>query len=307
MNARQLREKYMRKFVGLQKYDRLSAWGIYGHYVSQLIISVIAGTILATLPATPVTVVLGAFLILFIGTRLRGLGNIIHECCHNTFSEHRADNPRIGKLCAVILFSSFKDYQDEHLSHHAHLGDYEHDLDLKSIEDLRLHDALTPRVLWRHLTVPFLGKHLPYYLKLNLSFNDGATYAAMKACLLLFACVYTIAYPLAGLLFLIVPFVFVYSALNYWADCMDHAGLIEAGDDLETSRNVLAPAFVRWLFFPRNDCYHLVHHLFPQIPARHLGRAHENLLQDSTYCSLPNAVKRSALLQNDSSQKIAAE
>ena len=308
MNAKQLREKYMKKFVGLEKYDRFPAWGILCHYIAQIIIAVTAGTVLITIPASALTVTIGVLLVFIIGTRLRGLGNIIHECCHFTFSAHREDNPRIGKLCAVVLFNCFNDYREEHLSHHAHVGDYERDLDLGGIKDLRLHDRVTPRVLCRHLMVPLLGKHLPYYLKVDFSLRDGAWYTALKVALLFAICIYAVAFPVAALLFLIVPFLFVYSALNYWADCMDHAGLLEAGDDLETSRNVLAPWPLRWVFFPRNDCYHLVHHLFPHIPARHLGKAHSQLSREASYRSRPNAVRRDELLiENNASPHVAAE
>lgn len=72
---------------------------------------------------------------------------------------------------------------------------------------------------------------------------------------------------------------------------MDHAGLVPTDDDLEASRNLLAPRVVRWLFFPRNDCFHLVHHLFPHIPARHLEDSHEALLDDELYVSHDNAIQ----------------
>ena len=309
MNAKNLRHKYMRSFIGLDKYTRLTAWGIFASYVLQLIIAVTAGSILVTLPITWLTIAVGGLLMLIIGTRLRGLNNIIHECCHFTFSANREDNARIGKLCASILFSSFSDYRDEHLSHHAHLGDYEHDLDLQQIEGLGLHDPLTPRVVIRHLTAPLLGRHLPYYLGLNFSQRDGRVYTALKVAILVAAAAYTLAFPMAGLLFIVVPFALVYSALNYWADCMDHAGLIDEGDDLETSRNVLAPGVIRWMFFPRNDCYHLVHHLFPQIPARHLADSHAMLREDDLYRSKANAVRDPVPLEDaqDVPHPLAAE
>lgn len=291
MTANVIRQRYMRDFVGLSKYSRWTAWGIVSGYLIQIVISVLAGMVLVTLPLSWLTVLVGLVLMVLIATRLRGLNNIIHECSHFTFSAHRDDNARIGSLCAAVLFKSYWDYRDEHLSHHAHLGDYELDMDLHGIEDLRLHDALTPRVLLRHIMTPLLGRHLPYYLGLNMSARDGRGYQAIKLGLLVGALAFTFAFPMAGLLFLIVPFVLIYSALNYWADCMDHAGLIEAGDDLETSRNVLAPGPVRWLFFPRNDCYHLVHHLFPTIPARHLQDAHMELAKDDLYRACDNAVR----------------
>ena len=88
-----------------------------------------------------------------------------------------------------------------------------------------------------------------------------------------------------------MPLFYIYPTLNYWTDCLDHAGLVGATDELEASRNVLAPALVRWLFFPRNDCYHLVHHLFPQVPARHLDYAHAELCKDPDYSRQPCAVR----------------
>lgn len=291
MSAKQLRAKYTRRFVGLDKYARFTAWFILASYIFQIIGAAVAGGYLISLPQSLWTWAGSAFLIVFVGTRMRGLNNIIHECSHATFSALRADNARIGKISAALLFNSFSAYRDEHLSHHAHLGDYEHDLDLQGIQDLKLHEPLTTRVILRHAVTPLIGRHLPYYLGLNMSSQDGLQYQWLKIGLLAAIPVVTLFFPLTSVLFLIMPFVFVYSALNYWADCLDHAGIVDTGDDLTASRNILAPAFFRWMFFPRNDCYHLVHHLFPHVPARHLGASHELLTQDALYASQPNAVR----------------
>ncbi|MEM6387347.1 MAG: fatty acid desaturase [Pseudomonadota bacterium] len=291
MSAIQLRKKYTRKFRSLEKYKRSVAWFIFASYLFQIIAAVAIGAVLLGLSGTVWQWISIAALMVFIGTRLRGLNNIVHECSHATFSDVRPDNARIGKLCAALLFSSFSAYRDEHLSHHAHLGDYDHDLDLQGIQDLKLHEPLTPLVVLRHIATPLVGRHLPYYLGLNMSAQDGAAYQVLKYGILGTALVFTTLFPLVGLLFVIVPFLFVYSALNYWADCLDHAGIVATGDDLTASRNILAPGPLRWLFFPRNDCYHLVHHLFPHIPARHLGTSHAFLTNDEIYASRDNAVR----------------
>ncbi len=291
MSAKKLRARYTRKFVGMEKYSRSIAWLILTSYILQIAISVAVGDYLLSLPTTALTGAGIGMLMLFVGTRMRGLNNIIHECSHATFSGVRADNARIGKLCAALLFNSFSAYRDEHLSHHAHLGDYEHDLDLQGIEGLKLHEELTPKVVLRHLLTPLIGRQLPYYLGLNISAQDGLAYQILKAGILAFVILLTIAFPLTTLLFVVAPFVLIYSALNYWADCLDHAGIVASGDDLTASRNILAPGLLRWMFFPRNDCYHLVHHLFPHIPARHLGKSHELLTQDDIYASRTNAVR----------------
>lgn len=291
MSAKILREKYTRSFVGLDKYARSTAWLILAGYLLQIFSAIGIGAFLLSLPASLWSAGGIALAMVFIGTRLRGLNNIIHECSHATFSSHRADNARVGKICAALLFNSFSAYRHEHLSHHAHLGDYEHDLDLQGIEGLKLHEDLSWKVVLRHVSTPLLGRHLPYYLGLNMSAEDGPRFQALKYGILGAAAAFTAMFPLTGFLLVIVPFVFVYSALNYWADCLDHAGIVDTGDDLTASRNILAPSVLRWLFFPRNDCYHLVHHLFPHIPARHLGASHEILTEDAVYAAQPNAVR----------------
>lgn len=291
MSAKQLRARYTRKFVGLDKYARNVAWFILASYIFQIITGMGLGAYLLSLETSAWTIFGMLLLMLFIGTRLRGLNNIIHECSHATFSTERADNALIGKICAALLFNSFSAYRDEHLSHHAHLGDYEHDLDLQGIEGLKLHEPLSAKVVLRHLITPFIGRHLPYYLGLNMSSQDGPAYQVLKYGILIAALVFTAFFPATGLLFVILPFVLMYSALNYWADCLDHAGIVATGDDLTASRNILAPSVLRWMFFPRNDCYHLVHHLFPHIPARHLGQSHDLLTEDALYSAQPNAVR----------------
>lgn len=290
MSTQLLRHKFMREFVGLEKYSRATAWVVMLAYVFQIVLAIAVGHYLVGLGLSPLTVLGSFFLMLFIATRLRGLNNIVHECSHASFSAHRPDNAVIGKICASIGMNCFADYRDEHLSHHAHLGDYERDMDLHGIKDLKLHEPLSRKVVLRHLTNPFLGRHLPYYLGINWSTRDGRAFVALRAGLLVAAALFTLALPATGILFVIVPFVFFYSTLNYWADCLDHAGLVAAEDDLDASRNIIAPHVVRWLFFPRNDCFHLVHHLFPNVPARHLERTHEALTADVSYRSRPNAV-----------------
>jgi len=291
MSAKILREKYVRSFVGLKKYQRWMAWLIVSSFLVQIAISAALGSYLLALSTSPVTILASIILVFVIGTRMRGLNNILHECSHSTFSVERSDNARLGKIIASLLFSSFSDYRDIHLSHHAHLGDYEQDLDLQSIEGLRIHDPLSPRVIFRHLVNPFLGRHLPFYLGINMSTRDGRAYQVLKVALILGVGALTVFYPVTGIFFAIIPFVFVYSALNYWADCLDHAGIVSADDDLDSSRNVLAPRVIRWLMFPRNDCFHLVHHLFPHVPARHLAATHAALTDDRLYRSRSNAVR----------------
>ncbi|MDJ0821605.1 MAG: fatty acid desaturase [Paracoccaceae bacterium] len=290
MSAVELRQKYNPRFKGLSRYSNLRGWVIVGSFVGQIVLAAGLGHLVIGTGLSAWSVLLAAALMLFIGTRLRALNNIVHETSHASFVEDRAQNVLIGKVCSALTMGSFLDYRDEHLSHHSHVGDYQRDLDFQGIEHLALHDPLTRRVLLRHIFTPLIGRHLPYYLHLNLSRRDGALYSGLKGAILLTVLALAFMAPLTAILFLILPFALIYSALNYWADCMDHAGLVGGADELDKSRNILAPRAIGWLFFPRYDSYHLVHHLFPHVPARHLPATHQLLTHDAVYRSKPNAM-----------------
>ncbi len=290
MSAQDLRRKYNPKLVGLSRYSNLAGWAIVASFVGQIVLAIGLGHLVISHGENGWPVILSAGLMLFIGTRLRALNNVVHETTHASFARDRGQNVLIGKLCAALTMGSFLDYRDEHMSHHAHIGDYAKDLDFQGIEPLGLHEPLTRRVLARHILTPLIGRHLPYYLHLSRSTRDGAGFVALKLAILAAVLGLVLAAPFTALIFVLVPFVFVYSALNYWADCMDHAGLVGGEDELDKSRNMLAPKALAWLFFPRHDGYHLVHHLFPQVPARHLAATHALLTREADYRSRSNAM-----------------
>lgn len=291
MSGQSVRQRFMRRFVGMDRYNRWAAWGLVAFYVLQAMAGMAVGAYLLSAPLSVWTVLLMVLTALFIGTRLRGLNNIVHECCHSSFSEHREDNVRIGKLCSALLTGCFRQYKDDHLSHHAHLGDYAHDAELAVIEKFRLHDPLTPGTILRHFVTPLLGRHLPAYSGINFSRDDGRFWFGMKIAFLVGIAVFSFFFPLVSIFFVLIPLFYVFPTLNFWTDCLDHAGLVGSDDELTASRNVLAPAPIRLLFFPRNDCFHLVHHLFPQVPARHLDKAHEVLCEDPDYAAKPMAAR----------------
>jgi fatty acid desaturase len=275
----------------MKRYRRLSAWLIVAAYIGVIFTAILLGIYLVSLPPSVWTVAAVMATAAFIGTRLRGVNNIVHECSHATFAEERSDNVMIGRFCAAILMKSFRKYRDDHLSHHAHNGDYEHDAEFGLIEKFGLHDPISPRTVLRHVIVPLMGRHLPFYTGINLSAEDGRVFQGLKLFLLAAMAIFLLLEPVAALAFVILPVFYIFPTLNFWTDCLDHAGLVGADDEIEASRNVLAPPLVRLLFFPRNDSYHLVHHLFPQIPARHLHLAHQELSRDPSYRRLPAAVR----------------
>ncbi len=289
MSGQTLRQRYMRRFSGLEKNSRRAATIIVGGYVAQILAAIAAGHWALKLESTPAQWVGVGALMILIATRMRGLNNIVHECSHATFAKERADNVLLGSIAATCVLGSYTDYREEHLTHHAHLGDYDHDMDLHGLRDLRLHDPLTMRTVLRHLITPLIGRHLPYYLSANLSARDGRGFQAAKCAIIAAALAYLAVAPFSAVMMVFVPFVLLYSSLNYWTDCFDHAGLVASEDELDSSRNMLAPRPLRVMFFPRNDCFHLVHHLFPHVPSKHLEACHNVLEQDTIYARKLNA------------------
>lgn len=300
MSAKLLRAKYAAQFHGLSKNSVFRAWSVFGWQVAVIIAAVGSGSEVLAWDWHWVNPIIAAGIMLLIGTRLRALNNIVHECSHALFCQDRRTNELIGKSCGLFLMSCFRDYRDEHLTHHRHVGDFEHDLDLQGIQKLGLDDPLTPGKLAQHIVRPFLGLHLPYYLSISLSDRDGAIWKAAKIALLTLVFAAMFFAPVPTLLFVIIPFALIYTALNYWADCFDHAGIVPSDDELHAARNMLVAQPLRALFFPMNDSFHLVHHLFPAIPSQHLEKAHSTLTEDLTYRSCVNAVGRQSKVDLES-------
>jgi fatty acid desaturase len=283
MSGHAVRQRFMREFKGLSANTRNVAVFIVGSYVLQLVAAIGAGYWLLQRPVDLATGVALATVVVFIATRLRGFNNIVHECSHFAFTKRREDNALLGSFCSSMVLGCFSDYRDEHITHHAHLGDYDKDMDLQGIRDFRLEDPLTRRAIARHILTPVLGLHLPAYLSFNLSARDGRGFRAMKIGLIAAAAAFLLFDPLPALILVWIPFVWVYPAINYWTDCIDHGGIVASDDELDASRNLSVPRQIRAILFPRNDCFHLVHHLFPQVPSQHLEACHRELLSDPEY------------------------
>ncbi len=282
MSCVSVRKEFMKPFRSLKKHSRLGSWAILASYVTQIIASGVAGYLLLNTHNSIAYLGVG-ILVLFIGTRFRGINNIVHECSHFPFTQERPDNVVIGSLASALLLSSFDVYLKEHMTHHAHLGDYEKDLDFKNIQDFGFEKELSWATIARHIMTPFVGLHLPKYLSVNLSVRDGFGYALLKMALILATLGFAYFDTVAALVLIVMPFAWVYSATNYWTDCIDHGGLIGSGDELKSSRNLIVPRPLRVVIFPRNDCFHLIHHLFPTVPVQHFDDCHMTLLKHQDY------------------------
>ena len=282
MSGKAIKREFLPRFRGLPRHSGVKAGLILASYLLQIALAMKLGAQLAG-SGTGTGIAAAAVAAAFIATRLRGLNNIVHECSHATFARDPASNEAFGKIAAALTFVSFGEYRKAHLTHHSHLGDHEKDLDFKGIRAFRFEARLTARTLFRHIVSPIFGLHLRVYARPDLSARDGALAAALKLIVLAAACCWAIVDPVVATIIFFLPWFWMFPAINYWTDCVDHAGLWSADDSLNTARNAVLPLALRWLLSPRNDCYHLVHHLFPGIPTQHLPACHGALLESRVY------------------------
>ena len=74
-----------------------------------------------------------------------------------------------------------------------------------------------------------------------------------------------------------------YQIIKIISDFLDHGGLYfkEKKED-KTRNHYFSIKILNWIFFPRSDCYHLTHHLYPNIPTTRLFEKHKMLLKENT-------------------------
>ena len=80
-------------------------------------------------------------------------------------------------------------------------------------------------------------------------------------------------------LFWILPLVYVFPYLMLLREVYQHANL--GRGKLNNSRIIHADAFTKWALLGYGNDYHLVHHIYPNIPHYHLRGAHDELMVTS--------------------------
>ena len=234
----------------------------------------------------------------FIGTRFRALSNLMHECSHYALTTDRGWNNTLGRLLSIPLLTSFDRFRSTHFSHHQHTGDRALDLDFLGYEHFRFDEPLTRSAIIRHLRVTLTLRHVPSFIGKTLFVPSEPhvynvlrlAYAAGILTLLIFCGPLSIE-GLIVIGYLIIPYTVTFQIINYWTDVVDHAGLFDNVDELHQTRNaVIRNPVLRAILFPRQDCFHLVHHLFPQVPVAQLPAVHEKLMGMPSYAALDHSL-----------------
>lgn len=223
--------------------------------------------------------VLAPLSVLVIANRQRALGNILHDAGHRNLWRDKKRNDLIAEaLVAPFLFLSLMRYRETHFQHHLELGRVQGDPDF-----LPGQDRLPPHWLTSYLRClvcwpTWLGSLGGHLFSHELGLQSKVYIMVWWFCFI---------GMLAGLLGVDFAFVFLslwliaratlFHCITTFREMCDHYGL-HPGGVFGFTRDVVCRGPWRWIIHPRNNGYHLTHHLLPAIPYYRLPEAHELLL-----------------------------
>lgn len=222
--------------------------------------------------------------VLLVGNRQRALGNILHDAAHQNLHRNRALNDAIaGTLVAPLILTDLASYRRDHLQHHLMLGDADKDPDHMPAPSNRTvswlanyaRNVLSARAWLGSMTGSMGVQGVAFGAKL---------YIAAWWVLGMWALAGVAGWPVAST-FLAIWWVArgtAFHAITVFREMCDHFGLC-AGSIVSFTRDVTRGGVWRKLVHPRNNGYHLTHHLLPAVPYYHLPDAQRLFAQVPMY------------------------
>jgi fatty acid desaturase len=226
--------------------------------------------------------------VIVIGSRINGLGGLMHDAAHYRAYTNRSLNDFVGELLALPTSASMAGYRNTHFAHHRELNS-EKDPDWQRNVGLKEFEFPAPRTsvlmhFMQYLSGLKIAAALGGFHK-NKDTRDIPA-AVARARLVFFAGLIAASIALGFwkllLLYWIVPLLTVFLAIRYLRNVAEHYA-VEHEHVLNESRTVLAPVWELWLIAPWGLNYHLEHHLFPGVPCFRLGELHRMLMTREPY------------------------
>lgn len=218
-------------------------------------------------------------IVAWVGNRQRALGNLLHDAAHRNLARDRRLNDALAHLfIAPALFNSLALYRELHARHHAWLGDPGRDPDYIPVRSTGrggwwqpfLNVLLTPAA-WLGSTFGHLHlSRLGWKQRIGIV---GWWSAVLGAVTLVWGM--HVAALFFGVWMLARGTVF--HAITTFRELCDHFGR-EPDGIFSYTRDVSTRSIWRLVIHPRNNGYHLTHHLMPSIPYHRLPGAQRRLL-----------------------------
>ncbi len=222
--------------------------------------------------------------ILVIANRQRAIGNTLHDAGHNSLHRNRAINDAIANaLIAPAAFSDVAHYREQHMRHHMNLGVSATDPDYLAPPhrptagwvDSLLRNVLSVRQWWGSVAGHLGSGDVRWPAKLYIC-------AWWVAACVLIGLAAGAQFLWAFVLLWMLARATAFHLITMFREMCDHYGL-RPGGILSFSRDVRGDAFLFRLIHPRNNGYHLTHHLLPAVPYYRLARAQQLFAGTSVY------------------------
>lgn len=212
--------------------------------------------------------------ILLIANRQRALGNILHDAGHRNLCRRKRWNDLMAQaFVAPLLFSGLSVYRESHYRHHLALGTRSGDPDLLPVPDRWPSHWFA--AYWQHLRCASIWRgsfagHLvsPDASPLDKLYILGWWMLVFAALTAGWGAMFSVAFLALWLAARATAF----HAITTLREMCDHYGL-QPGGILSFTRDMVCHGFWRALIHPRNNGYHLTHHLLPAVPYYRLPQA----------------------------------
>jgi fatty acid desaturase len=229
-----------------------------------------------------------ALAVIVIGSRINGLGGLMHDAAHYRGYTSRPLNEFIGEILALPTSTSMAGYRNSHFANHRELNsendpDWQRNVGLKEYEFPAPPGSVLMRIM-QYLSGLKTVTAVTGFHK-NKDTRDVAA-AVTRARLFFFAALLVSSIVLGFwkliVLYWIVPLVTVFLAIRYIRNVAEHYA-VEHENVLNESRTVVASLWELWLIAPWGLNYHLEHHLFPSVPCFRLAELHRLLMTREPY------------------------
>lgn len=212
--------------------------------------------------------------LLVLGNRQRALGNILHDAAHRNLTRNRLVNDLVTRaLIAPLLFLSLSHYRELHFRHHLDLGAKDADPDLIPIPVEKARSWAAAVAVNALSLRAVLGSTFGHLFDHDVS-PGGRLYIFAWWTLLVAVLVSAagVGSATAMLALWLGARATVFHVITTFREMCDHHGLIPGGV-FSFTRDITATGPLSMLFHPRNNAYHLTHHLLPAIPYYRLPKA----------------------------------
>jgi fatty acid desaturase len=218
--------------------------------------------------------------VLVISNRQRALGNILHDAGHRNIWRDKDRNDIVAcALVAPLLFASLSRYRETHFQHHLELGRTQGDPDLIPGQDHLPSSWMVSYIRCLLSWTNWLGSLGGHLFAQEVSLRSKAFIMGWWASLVgVLALLGGGDFALAFVSLWLISRATLFHCITTFREMCDHFGLLPGGV-FGFTRDMVCHGHWRWIIHPRNNGYHLTHHLLPAVPYYRLPEAHTLLCQ----------------------------